>query len=124
MVKFIFTCVLLVVSLDAYPKSLGDKQREFSLCVAKLITFAYDKGYEVTLGDAYRDPRVKYGHKNSAHRYRLAIDLNLFKDKKYLTKTKDYMFLGKEWIKCNPLARWGGAFNDGNHFSFLHNGVR
>ena len=38
--------------------SLGNRQRKFTLMVAKLITYAYKQGYELTLGDAYRDPRV------------------------------------------------------------------
>lgn len=39
-------------------ETLGQKQRRFALMVAKLINKACEMGYEVTLGDAYRDPRV------------------------------------------------------------------
>ena len=60
----------------------------------RLIDHAFESGYAVTLGDCYRDPRVKYGHKNSMHRKRLAVDLNLFKDGKYLTDSEDHKFLG------------------------------
>lgn len=90
-------------------------------------------GYQVTLGDAYRDPRVHgalgvklgYGHKKSAHKQRLAIDINLFKDGKFLTSSEDHRALGEWWEKQHPLARWGGKFNtpDGNHYSFEHDGV-
>ena len=38
--------------------TLGQKQRLFAKLVAQLIQHAYAQGYELTLGDAYRDPRV------------------------------------------------------------------
>jgi len=63
---------------------LSEKQQQFTRMVADLILFAYEHGYGLTFGDAYRSPKVEYGHKNSLHRKRLAIDLNLFKDGKYL----------------------------------------
>lgn len=97
---------------------LGDVQKEFAKLIPRLIDKAHELGYEVTLGDAYRDPRVPYGHATSCHRVRLAIDLNLFKDGKYLTETNDHLPLGEWWERQHPLARWGGRFRDGNHYSF------
>ena len=73
------------------PSSL---QSEFSTLVAKLILHANDIGYQVTFGDAFRDQRVTYGHPNSTHRKRLAVDLNLFRDGTYLEKTNDHRELG------------------------------
>ena len=112
--------------------TLGQKQRKFTLMVAKLIIFAYDNGYELTFGDAYRDPRVfgKFGYKlraiygiaKSLHKLRLAVDFNLFKDGKYLTETSDYKELGEFWIGIG--GTWGGKFRDGNHFSLEHNGIK
>lgn len=93
---------------------LRDKQTEFARAVPRLIDAAFVLGYEVTLGDAYRDPRCPYGAKDSDHRRRLAIDLNLFKDGAYLTKTKDHKKLGKFWESIG--GQWGGRFNDGNHY--------
>lgn len=112
--------------------SLRKKQSEFARLVGKLILKAYDLGYEVTLGDAYRDPRVhgamgvrkSYSHPKSAHKIRLAIDLNLFKDGEFLETTDDHRPLGEWWEKQHPLARWGGRFDDGNHYSFEHEGVK
>jgi len=112
--------------------TLGEKQRLFAKLVARLIDQAYELGYEVTLGDAYRDPRLHgqigerlgYGHPKSAHKMRLAIDLNLFKDGQYLSQTSDHEPLGMWWETVHPLARWGGRFNDGNHYSFEHDGVK
>lgn len=112
--------------------TLGQKQRAFARLVARLIDKAYELGYEVTLGDAYRDPRVhgdlgvrkSYSHPNSAHKVRLAIDLNLFRNSEFLQLTEDHRTLGEWWEKQHELARWGGRFNDGNHYSFEHNGVK
>lgn len=113
---------------DFRNKTLGQKQRMFALMVAELIQHAYSLGYEVTFGDAYRDPRVhgEVGHKksyssaNSVHKQRLAIDLNLFKNGKYLTATEDHLELGEFWESLG--GSWGGRFNDGNHYSIEHNG--
>ena len=110
--------------------TLGQKQRKFTLMVAQLIQYAYLHGYEITLGDAYRDPRVfgkigtklGYGRARSNHKKRLAIDLNLFKDGKYLTTDKDHEPLGIFWEEMG--GSWGGRFNDGNHYSLEHNGRR
>jgi hypothetical protein len=112
--------------------SLRKKQSEFARLVGKLILKAYDLGYEVTLGDAYRDPRVhgamgvrkSYSHPKSAHKIRLAIDLNLFKNGEFLETSEDHRSLGEWWERQHPLARWGGRFDDGNHYSFEHDGVK
>jgi len=99
--------------------SLRKLQSRFVSMVAELIVFAYGNGYELTFGDAY----AKDGHKqNSNHYIRLAIDLNLFKDGEYLTKTEDHKPLGEYWEKMNANNRWGGRFNDGNHYSLEYNG--
>lgn len=96
--------------------------------VARLIQFAYSNGYEMTIGDGYRDPRlhgalgvkIGYGAANSCHKIRLALDLNLFRDGKYLTSTEDYRPLGEFWESIG--GTWGGRFADGNHFSISHDG--
>jgi hypothetical protein len=90
--------------------------------VALLILHAEQLGYELTFGDAYRDPRAIYGKWKSLHRKRLAVDFNLFKDGVYLTQTEDYEPLGLYWESIG--GSWGGRFNDGNHFSLEHGGVK
>ncbi len=112
--------------------TLSEKQREFARLVPRLIDKAHDLGFECTMGDAYRDPRLHgemgvkagYGHSKSAHKVRLAIDINLFRDGKYMQNTEDHRQLGEWWESQHPLARWGGRFADGNHYSFEHDGVR
>ena len=112
--------------------TLGQKQRLLVRLIAKLIEFAYSKGYELTLGDAFRDPRTNgamgvklgYSHPSSNHKQRLAIDFNLFKDGVFLQGTEDHRPLGEYWESLDPLCRWGGRFNDGNHYSIEHEGIK
>ena len=94
---------------------MRDKQSEFVWAVAHLILYAYDQGYELTFGDAW----AREGHSATSFHYsRLAIDLNLFKDGKYLTETSDHLFLGTFWKSIG--GTWGGDFEreDGNHYSW------
>jgi hypothetical protein len=94
--------------------SLRRTQSHFAVMAARLILKATELGYEVTLGDCYRDPRCPYGSRVSKHRERLAIDLNLFRDGVYLTKTEDHAPLGAWWESQGGV--WGGRFEDGNHY--------
>jgi len=110
--------------------SLRKKQSKFARMVADLILKAYELGYEITLGDAYRDPRLHgdvgvkkgYGHAKSCHKVRLAIDLNLFKDGEYLEGSDAHRPLGEWWESQG--GTWGGRFNDGNHYSLEHEGMK
>ena len=113
--------------------SLRRLQVEFMRLVPRLIDKAFELGYEVTEGDGYRDPRVHgelgvklgYGHARSAHKNRLAIDLNLFDENgAFLGDTNAHRELGEWWEKQHPAARWGGRFGDGNHYSFEYQGVK
>lgn len=113
--------------------SLGDKQRRFTECVGRLITWAYSNGYELTFGDAYRSPEqaaanaaAGTGIASSVHILRLAVDFNLFINGAYQSAPEPYAPLGDYWKTLDPEARWGGDFKskDANHFSFEHNGVK
>lgn len=113
-------------------RSLGAKQKAFAKLIPRLIDKAHELGFEVSLGDGYRDPRVfghvgekkGYGNSFSCHKLRLAIDLNLYRDGTYLTKSEDHLPLGEWWEKQDPAACWGGRFEDGNHYSFAHEGIK
>jgi hypothetical protein len=115
------------------------KQKVFSRLVARLIEDAYRLGYEVTLAEAYRPPEVAamYAERakrdgrraiaDSLHTERLAIDLNLFRDGRFLRKTEEYEPLGLVWESYSEPeydCSWGGRFDDGNHFSIVHRGRR
>lgn len=106
------------------------KQSRFVLMTAHLIAFAHAKGYELTTGDGYRDPRVfgaigermGYGESRSAHKQRLAHDWNLFRNGEWLKETADHLELGLFWEALG--GSWGGRWNDGNHYSLEHNGIK
>lgn len=108
--------------------TLGEKQELFMRLVPRLIDKAHELGFEIRGGDLYRDPRVfgqtgvklGYGSANSCHKLKLAIDLNLFKDGEFKSATEDHKELGEWWEKQHELCRWGGTFQDGNHYSLVH----
>lgn len=109
--------------------SLSQKQRKFTRMVADLIIWAYDHGYELTLAEAYRPPetaslyaRQGRGISRSLHGYRLAIDLNLFKNGAYMPETSAHQPLGEYWESIG--GTWGGRFGDGNHYSLSHDGIK
>jgi len=82
--------------------------------IAELIVWAYEQGYEITVGDFWAHD----GHKDGSFHYkRLAADLNLFKDGDYLIHTEDHLPLGEKWESMG--GTWGGRFRrkDGNHYS-------
>ena len=101
-------------------------QIPFTKNVILLLSFIFNSGYDCTLGDAYRTPaaaainaKLGSGIINSLHCKRLAIDVELFKDGKFLTRTEDHIKFGEYWESLHPLNRWGGHFKsrpDGNHY--------
>lgn len=108
-------------------------QQRFVDDVCFLIGFAYNHGYELTFGEAYRTPEQAalnaakgIGIANSLHTKRLAIDFNVFKDDVWLTNSKDLKVLGDYWKQLNPKNAWGGDFSkpDGNHFSQSYDGIK
>ena len=112
--------------------NLREKQSIFVELVAQLILKALSLGYELTFGETYRSPeeaarlaRLGLGIKKSLHTHKLAIDLNLFKNGKYLRNTEDHKPLGEFWESLSTseyTCHWGGRFGDGNHYSIGHNG--
>jgi len=111
--------------------TLREKQSLFASFIPRLIDKAHELGYEVTLGESYRSPeealrlsKLGKGIVNSLHTKKLAIDINLFRNGIYLSKTEDHKPLGIWWEQQHPLATWGGWFNDGNHYSFTHEGFK
>ena len=97
--------------------TLRQKQSKFARLVPLLFLYAHEKGYEITMGDVW----AKTGHIKGSHHYkRLAIDVNLFKNGKYLRTTKTHEFLGIFWENLDPECKWGGRFKrkDGNHYQF------
>ena len=107
----------------------SEKQALFTVMIAKLIFWADERGYRLTFGEAYRTPEQAAlnakngtGIKNSLHTERLAVDFNLFINGEWRRDTPSYLPLGEYWESIG--GTWGGRFNDGNHFSLEHNGVK
>lgn len=114
--------------------TLLEQQQLFMRLLPQLIMAAHEMGFEVTAGELHRTPEQAAlnaakgaGISNSLHTKRLAIDLQLFKGREYLTDSLDYAVLGDFWKTLHTLARWGGDFRpraDGNHFSLEYGGVK
>lgn len=111
--------------------TLRQKQTLFATLLVELIEHMFDSGYEVTIGEVYRSPeeaerlaKLGKGIRNSLHTIKLAADINLFKNGQYLSSTESHRAMGEWWEKQHPLCRWGGRFNDGNHYSLEHGGRR
>ena len=101
------------------------KQSIFILNVAKLIAWAFEKGYELTVGEAYRTDEqqaiyLQQGKSKAArsrHQDKLAIDLNLFINGEYRADKESYKPLADYWKSLNPdnVAGYDWGW-DANHF--------
>lgn len=109
--------------------TLSDHQWHFLQDLARLIQWALVQGgYKLTGGDLYRSEAdqerlVREGKSRtllSAHRSRLAVDLNLFIDGVYQPSSEAHRPLGEFWKSLDPDHNvWGGDwvnFPDGNHY--------
>lgn len=120
-----------MINLQSFPTdSLGQKQELFSYMEGLLIMEAHARGFRIRLGEVWRSdaawratPRGKKGLR-SAHQDKLAVDINLFRDGEFLRDTEDHRELGEWWERQHTLARWGGRFMDGNHYSLEHRGIK
>jgi hypothetical protein len=115
--------------------SLGQRQRQFTEMVGRLIAWSYSNGFELTFGEAFRTPeqaalnaKKGIGIFDSLHCSRLAIDLNLFIGGVYQQDFSAYLPLGEFWESIG--GAWGGRFMnsrgepkpDANHFSLAFGG--
>ena len=101
---------------------LLELQKEHTVRYGEFIGRLAFLGYEMTQGEAWRPKEQAkrnaskgLGIVNSLNCDRLANDLNLFKNGKYLTTTEEYREAGEIWESMG--GTWGGRFGDGNHFS-------
>jgi peptidoglycan L-alanyl-D-glutamate endopeptidase CwlK len=103
--------------------TLGEHQQAFSRDLVTLLIEAFERGYEVRIGEVERtvDQQKLYVQTgrsktmNSIHLKKCAADLHFTKDG-VLCYPKE---LGDFWEKLNPLNQWGGnwkSFKDAPHF--------
>ena len=123
--------------------TLREKQSIFILNVGKLIQWAFENGYELTIGEGYRtkDQQTLYfkgltlvetgGHvilaktspksktMFSKHLDKLAIDLNVFINGELTYEKAKIQKVGDYWESLHPENSWGGnwtSFLDIPHF--------
>ena len=112
---------------------LGSKQELFTEALAILIQVARLRGFTVRLGEVERskEEATRKGFAQSNHVRRLAADVHLFRDHRYLSKTSDHEQLGVFWESLTGEYNgqhvefcWGGRFSDGNHYSIRHGKIK
>ncbi len=107
--------------------SLVPEQAAFALDACKLIQFATEQGFTVTLGEAFRTAEqqaiyYKTGRSKtmqSNHLRRLAIDLNFIQGGQLIYDAVALEPIGVYWESLHPKNRWGGhfsSFKDRPHF--------
>lgn len=120
---------------------LREKQSIFALNFAKLVIYAYEIGYEVTLGEAQRTidqqrlyfegyTLLKVGNSlklakttpksktmDGLHLKKLAVDINLFKSGELLNDQESFRPLAEYWKSLHPDNESGYDWGwDTSHF--------
>ena len=121
--------------------TLRQRQSIFAKNISLLIVWAYENGYEITLGEARRTFSQQllyfYGYSvkringilklsktrratktmNSFHLKKLALDMNVFIDGKYRTDKEAFKPLAEKWRSMHPKNVSGYDWGwDLNHF--------
>lgn len=108
--------------------TLNEKQHIFSQNLAKLLLQVEALGYTCSVGEVFRTKEqaeiyVKEGKGilESQHCKKLAVDLFLFSNGKYLEKKEDYSRLGEYWKSLHMDNRHGADFKrvDLVHFEMM-----
>ena len=104
---------------------LVQTQQQFSLHVSMLIDYVIGIGYGVTLGEAWRSDEQQAIYRQSGktkaarsrHQDRLAVDLNLFLNGKYLIDRESYRQAAEFWVSLHTDNVAGYSWGwDANHF--------
>ena len=99
-------------------------KQKFVRLLPRLIDFAYEQGWALTLSDLGNQQGLIHMN-NSLHELGLAADLNLFLNGVYQkTACPEWTAIGEFWEGLDPDCRWGGRFasGDANHFSLGYGG--
>lgn len=99
---------------------LVQEQTAFLLDLCKLVYFATERGWQVTLGEGFRTPEqqaiyFKEGKSktmNSNHLRRLAQDYCFIRDGVAVWTKSELQPVGNYWESLNPKNRWGGNFHN------------
>jgi len=90
---------------------------KFTQMVNLLCDFMRLHGYQPALDWVKREPGCPHYMKGTYHEYGLAVDIHLYKDGHYFSGTQDHALFGQFWEFIG--GTWGGAWDDGNHYSYL-----
>lgn len=97
--------------------TLNDRQHVFAMNLAKLLQHVDSVGLTCSVGEVHRPPETAelyakrgIGIKDSQHCKKLAVDLHLFANGKYLQNKSDYQPLGEYWKSLHPENEWGGSW--------------
>ena len=112
--------------------SLGQKQELFARKLPLLLNHVHELGYEARLGDLFRDPRAfghvgefkGYGHKNSCHKLKLALDINITQNGVYLTGPAAEIAHNRIHDYWDMIGGSPRIAHDLNHYSLAHEGMR
>ena len=107
----------------------NQKQFEATIMQARLVLFARECGFDLSLRTAGRSldeqrKMVAYGKSetmNSAHLKFLAFDFVMFRNGDVVEDSKDpdWKVLGDFWKNLSPHAVWGGDWGwDAGHFEY------
>jgi hypothetical protein len=96
---------------------LRDKRALFTRLLSLLINKMIEDGRTPLIGK----DGLKH-MKGSLHYEGLAVDIDLFLDGEYLENTADHRVFGEFWEGLHMDCRWGGRFDDGNHYSVTYLG--
>lgn len=107
--------------------NLREEQARFSQDLAIFISWLYELGYEVSIGEVQRPVEmqaiyVKDGRSktfDSYHLKKLAADLFIFRNGRLLTTKEEMQFAGNHWETMSAVNSWGGnwnTFKDVPHF--------
>ena len=107
--------------------TLSDLQWQHLQNIAVLVLYAARRGWKLTQGRSKQYPGDVHYTPTSQHNKALANDLNLFKWRdmevmsgwQYVSSTEEHRELGEFWESLSPHSRWGGRFEDGNHYETL-----
>ncbi len=98
--------------------NLREARCTFSRLLIKLGLWLEEQGQEYAFDEGTN--HQQRGHmEGSLHYSGCAQDILFYgKAGNYLIRTEDYKTAGLYWESLNLFCRWGGRFDDGNHFSF------
>ncbi len=125
--------------------TLGEQQERFTYLVHTLLGWLQANGYKVRMGECqrtmsqgllnYYGGEVGYDSEkglfikpapkcswtlNSMHLSKLAMDLHIFKNGKYLDTVEALRHVGNYWVLLDRQNLWGGDFpkKDAFHFQY------